>query len=210
MSAPSHPWPWLDSSLLILASGSATRVAMLRAAGVALEQQKPDVDERAVEAPLRAAGVNAADRALALASAKALDVSQRHQNRLVLGADQTLEAADHPGVKARDRAEARVFLKALAGRKHSLHSAVAIARGGTILFQSVETARLRMRALNDHFIATYLDHVGDESLSSVGGYRIEAEGLNLFDRIEGDHDVILGLPLLSTLSFLRRIGALAS
>lgn len=203
-------WPWLYPEPLLLASGSAARAAMLRAAGLAIETDPARIDERAVEAPLREAGLLATDHALALARAKALDVSRRHRGRWVLGADQTLDAADHPGVKAANRAEAQIFLKALSGRRHQLHSAAAIARDGVILFETIESAMLEMRTLNDAFIACYLDRTGDESMSSVGGYQIEAIGLNLFERVDGDHNVIVGLPLLPLLSFLRRIGAVAS
>lgn len=210
MTIPSSTWPWLHELPLLLASASATRAAVLRAAGLAIEPEPARIDERAIETPLRVAGVNAADRALALARAKALDVSQRHGGRLVLGADQTLDAAGHPGVKAANRAEAQAFLKALSGGAHALHSAAAIARDGAILFECVECAQLRMRRLDDAFITSYLDRTGDESMSSVGGYQIESIGLHLFDHIDGDHNVIRGLPLLPLLSFLRRIDAIAS
>lgn len=208
MSRPA--WPWLESKPLLLASGSAARAQLLRAAGIAIDIAPAIIDERAVEAPLRDAGVNAADRALALARAKALHVAAAHPGRLVLGADQTLDAAGHPGAKAADRAEAKRLLKILSGRAHQLHSAVAIAREGAILFCCVASARLQMRHLGDDYIEAYLDRTGDESLSSVGGYQIESIGAHLFERVDGDHSVILGLPLTPILSFLRRIGSVAS
>ncbi|WP_342360106.1 Maf family protein [Terrarubrum flagellatum] len=209
MSDPSPPWPWLSPRPLILASGSGTRAAMLRAAGIRFEVVKPDVDERAIDRPLREGGVNAIDRALALARAKAQNASESNRGDVVLGADQTLEALDHPGTKAADRAEAKRFLQALSGQTHCLHSAAAFARDGSLLFSCVETATLRMRELSDDYIDAYLDHVGDDALSSVGSYRIEEFGAHLFERIDGDHDVILGLPLAQSLSFLRRIGWVA-
>lgn len=203
-------WPWLLDEPLLLASGSATRAAMLEAAGLPIEARTPSTDERAVEAPLIAAGLTSPDRALALARAKAIDVSKGDPGRLVLGADQTLAASGHPGVKARDRAEARSFLASLAGAGHRLHSAAVVARGGVAIFACVESAELVMRSVSDSFIDAYLDRAGAESLSSVGGYRIEGLGAQLFGRVNGDHNVILGLPLFPVLSFLRRIGALAS
>ncbi|MBN9063460.1 MAG: hypothetical protein BGP06_09605 [Rhizobiales bacterium 65-9] len=203
-------WPWLLDAPLLLASGSATRAHMLEAVGLPIETRKPSTDERVIEAPLIAAGLGPADRALALARAKALSVSQDHPDRLVLGADQTLAAAGHPGVKARDRAEATAFLKGLCGAEHALHSAAVVARDGIAVFACVDSARLVMRQVSDGFIETYLDHVGDESMSSVGGYRIEGLGAQFFAHVSGEHNVILGLPLFPVLSFLRRIGALAS
>ena len=203
-------WPWLADRPLLLASGSATRAAMLRAAGLPVETESADIDERALDEPLRAAGASAIDRALALARAKALDVARKYPGRLVLGADQTLAAPNHSGAKARDRAEARAQLQRLSGRAHRLHSAAALARDGAVLFACVETATLHMRALSSDFVDRYLDREGDAALTSVGGYRIEETGALLFDRIDGDHAVILGLPLLPLLAFLRRHGALAA
>jgi septum formation protein len=100
-------------------------------------------------------------------------------------------------------------LRALAGRSHELHSAVAVVRDRRIVFSHAETARLTMRALSDRFIDTYLDATGSQALSSVGAYQLEKTGVHLFERIEGDHFTILGLPLLALLAFLRRDGDLA-
>jgi septum formation protein len=206
---PAPSWPWLWPAPLILASGSSARAGLLRAAGLPLEIMRPDLDERALEAPLWAAGLGAADRALALARTKALAVAASHPGRLVLGADQTLDAPGHSGAKAATRAEARAQLAALSGRVHVLHSAAAIARDGTILFAAVATARLTLRAFDGDFLDAWLDRVGDDALESVGGYRIEGLGAHLVARIEGEHSVILGLPLTQLLAGLRGLGALA-
>ncbi|MET0605267.1 MAG: Maf family protein [Beijerinckiaceae bacterium] len=203
-------WPWLAPAPLILASGSATRAGMLRAALLPFEQVLPSIDERAIDEPLRAAGVVAADRALALARTKALAVAQLNRDSIVIGADQTLDALGHPGFKAETTAEARQYLLKLCGRAHRLHSAAAVARDGVIMFACVESATLTVRRCGEDFIDAYLAKAGQHSLSSVGGYRIEGEGVHLFDAIDGDHNVILGLPLLPVLAYLRRVGALAA
>ncbi len=209
MTGAGSSWPWLLTEPLILASGSATRAKMLRAAGLPVETDRPQTDERALEAPMRAAGIGAADRALALARAKALDVSRRRSGRLVLGADQTLDAAGHSGAKAENVAEARAQLRALSGRAHRLHAAATVARDGFPLFECTETAALAVRALDEAFIDAYLHRMGDDVLQSVGGYRFEELGRHLFSEVDGDQAVILGLPLKSVFGFLRRVGALA-
>lgn len=203
-------WPWLLPQPPVLASGSATRAALLRAAGIAVDIIHPGVDERAVEALLRAAGFCQADRALALARAKTMAVAANHRDRVVIGADQTLDASGHPGRKARDRQEAAQFLRLLAGRAHRLHTAWCVAIHGIVVRESVETAILQMRALDDRYIEAYLDAVGDAALQSVGCYQIESLGQHLFEKIEGDHSVILGLPMLGLMNFLRRKGMIAA
>jgi septum formation protein len=202
-------WPWLLREPLILASGSATRATILRGAGLSVETDRPATDERALEAPMRAAGLVAVDRALALARAKALEVSRRRPGRLVLGADQTLDAAGHSGAKASSIAEARAQLRTLSGRTHRLHAAAVVARDGLALLECVETAAATVRTLDEPFIDAYLDRMGDDVLQSVGGYRLEELGRHLFSDVDGDHAVILGLPLTSIFRFLRCIGALA-
>ncbi|MCR4524357.1 MULTISPECIES: Maf family protein [Bosea] len=200
---------WLAAEPLILASGSATRRDMLLAAGIPVEVVKPDIDERAVEKPLVDRGVPADQVAAALACAKALAVSRDRPGRLVLAADQTLTCDGVPFHKPVDMVAAERQITALAGRTHELHSAVVIARNGAPLAEELEAARLTMRPLQPEFIARYLAVAGSAALSSVGGYQIEGPGAQLFDRIEGDHFTILGLPLLAVLTALRDLDCLA-
>jgi septum formation protein len=138
-----------------------------------------------------------------LAREKALFVSSRQPGRYVIGADQTLALGDRLFSKPAGRAQAAEQLRALAGRAHELHSAVAVARDGKILFGDVAIARMTMRRLDEAEIAAYLDAAGEAVTSSVGAYQLEGLGVHLFERIEGDHFTILGLPLLPLLAFLR-------
>ncbi len=200
---------WLADSPLLLASGSVTRRTMLEAAGIPVEAIKPEVDERAVEAPLRTGGSTPDAVAVALACAKALAVSRGHAGRIVLGADQTLTCDGEAFHKPATLAQAADQIAALAGRTHELHSGFALARDGITLVEGVAVARLTMRALSRDFIARYLDSTGSAALSSVGGYQIEGPGAQLFDRIEGDHFTILGLPLLAVFAALRDLDVLA-
>jgi nucleoside triphosphate pyrophosphatase len=144
-----------------------------------------------------------------LAQAKARAAGLQRPGRIVVGADQTLALGQQRFDKPPDRAAACEQLRALAGRSHELHSAVAVVHDQHVVFSHVETARLTMRALSDRLIDTYLDAVGPQALSSVGAYQLEKIGVHLFERIEGDHFTILGLPLLALLAFLRRDGYLA-
>jgi septum formation protein len=200
---------WTAPAPLLLASASATRRALLADAGLAVDAEAPGVDERAVERSIDEKALGPADLALHLAAEKALAVSRRRPDRLVLGADQVLDlggvVAHNPG----DRATARAQLLALSGRTHALHSAGALARGGALVDSFVDTARLTMRPLSEAAIEAYLDLLGPEILGSVGVYQVEGLGIHLFERIEGQHATILGLPLLPLLSSLRRLGALA-
>ena len=191
---------------LILASTSASRRAILDAAGVAFRAIAPDVDEDAAKAALLAAGAGPLDVAAELASLKAIAVS-RLLSGLVIGADQTLELDGALFDKPRDLAEARRTLEALRGRAHRLHSAVAVASGGEVLWSEVVTARLTMWPFSDAFLDRYLADQGDAVLSSVGAYLIEGRGIQLFEKIEGDHFAILGLPLLPLLNYLRAVAA---
>jgi septum formation protein len=198
---------WLASQPLLLASRSAARLAMIEAAGIPVEVAAADIDERAVEASAGAS--DATQTAIMLAQAKARAGGSQRPGRIVVGADQTLALGQQRFDKPPDRAAARGQLRALAGRSHELHSAVAVVRDQRVVFSHVETARLTMRALSDRLIDTYLDAVGPQALSSVGAYQLEKIGVHLFERIEGDHFTILGLPLLALLAFLRRDGYLA-
>ena len=194
---------WRPLEPLILASGSAARAQMLTSAGIAFEIVKPEVDERSLEAPLRAAGAGGAVIAAALASAKAREVSARHPGRHVLGGDQTLQIGDDLLSKPEGRSGAREHLRLLSGRAHQLHSAATLVRDGEVMLHVADHATLTMRALSDAFIEAYLDAAGEAILGSVGAYQIERLGLHLFEAIEGQHATIMGLPLLGVIAALR-------
>ena len=193
---------------IILASTSPTRIGILRNAGVPVDALPPRVDERLVEAPLVAAGAAAGDIALALAEAKALGIGKADRAACVIGADQTLEARGERCHKPATLGEARDQLLALSGRSHQLHSAVVGVHGGTVKWRHLDTAVMTMRRLSPADIDAYLDRVGERALGSVGAYQIEGPGIQLFERIAGDHFTILGLPLLPLLKWLRDEGAL--
>jgi septum formation protein len=198
---------WLADEPLVLASRSESRRAVLAGAAIPVEILPADIDERAIEAQAR--GKPAGEVALVLARAKANAVAVQRPGRLVLGADQTLGLGDRLFAKPADLAAARDQLKSLRGVTHALHSAVVLVRDGTLLFERCETARLTMLDFSDRFLEAYLEAVGPAVTASVGGYQIEGVGIQLFERIDGDHFTILGLPLLRLLSFLRREGCLA-
>lgn len=199
---------WLADRSLVLASKSAVRHAMLCEAGLAVEIQPADIDERAIEQ--RAATSDPGEVAALLAREKARAIADRLPDRLVLGADQTLALGERRFSKPTDRAAAREQLKVLRGKTHELHTAVALRRAGAVLFEHREVARLTMRPFSDEFLEAYLDAMGVAVTTSVGGYQLEKAGIQLFERIDGDHFVILGLPLLALLRFLRHEGCLAA
>jgi septum formation protein len=201
---------WRGAAPLLLASKSAARRALLTAAQIPYEARDAMIDERALEAPLLEAGAGGAAIARELARKKALAVSAREPGRLVLGADQTLTLGEKLFSKPRDRAAAAAQLAALSGQTHELHSAICVARGDRVQFEAAPVARLTMRALSAAFIKAYLDAAGARILGSVGAYQLEGLGVHLFERIEGEHSVILGLPLPSLLEFLREEGSLLS
>jgi septum formation protein len=197
----------------VLASKSAIRHAILRDAGIPVEIVPADIDERAIE--YAAERRDAGEVAALLAREKARAIAIRLPGRLVLGADQTLALGEGALGERRfskpiGRAGAREQLKMLGGRTHELHTAVALARDDTILHEHREVARLTMRAFSDDFLEAYLEAMGDAVTTSVGGYQLEKAGIQLFERIAGDHFVILGLPLLSLLQYFRRAGWLAT
>ena len=196
---------WMPAEPLILASGSAARAQMLKAVGVPFEIDKPTLDERAVEAPLRTAGAGGAQIAAALAQAKALEVSARHPGRYVLGGDQILQVGADLLSKPDGRAGAKEHLRLLSGRSHQLHAAAVLARDGEILLTLSDAAALTMRSLSEDFIETYLNAAGEAVFGSVGAYQIEGLGLHLFERIEGQHPVIMGLPLQPLIEGLRKL-----
>jgi septum formation protein len=192
---------WRGKYPLILASQSHARQALLANAGIEFEAVAAEIDERAVQ---QASSLSApGDIAALLAREKALSVSMRRAGNFVVGADQTLALGTRLFTKPDGRAHATEQLRALAGRGHELHSAVAVARDGKILFESADTARMTMRRLGEAEIEAYLNEAGAAVTSSVGAYQLEGLGVHLFERVEGDHFTILGLPLLPLLAFLR-------
>jgi septum formation protein len=193
---------------IVLASGSQFRKAMLEAAGVDIDVVPARIDERTVEKTLEGTGASPEDVAQVLAEAKALDVSERQPGRLVLGCDQTLSLDDELFHKPRDMEDARRHLLKLSGRTHQLNSAAVLARNGEALWRDVGIARLTMRKLEPGFIGRHLARVGPMALNSVGAYQIEGEGVQLFEKIEGDYFTIVGLPLLAVLKELRAMGAI--
>jgi len=199
---------WLHGSPLVLASGSTVRRAMLEAAGIPVEPIPAELDERAVELQSGNAEPNAV--AALLAREKARKVAAKLPGRMVLGADQILALPGRRFSKPRDRAGAREQLLALSGRTHELCCAAALVRDDAVLFEAVDGARLTMRAFSAPFLESYLDLAGPAVTASVGGYQVEGPGIQLFERIEGDHFGILGLPLLALLAFFRREGWLAA
>ncbi len=198
---------WRAEEPLVLASRSASRRAVLAGAGIPVEVLPADVDERAIEAQ---AGLESPSQvAVLLAHAKAGAISAKRPERLVLGADQTLALGQRLFAKPADLAAAGDQLKALRGHTHELHSAVVVVRDGAVLFEHCEIARLTMRNFSDGFLARYLEAAGPAVTASVGAYQVEGIGIQLFERIEGDHFTILGLPLLRLLQFLRQQKCLA-
>ncbi|HYZ34184.1 MAG TPA: Maf family protein [Crenalkalicoccus sp.] len=200
MQAPGPP--------LLLASASAARAAVLEAAGLAVERVPAAVDESAIKQAGRAEGLSAADTALMLADAKAARLSGRRPEALVIGADQMLVCDDHWFDKPPDLEAARAQLLALRGRAHELVTAVACWRGGEPAWRHVARPRLVMRDFSEAFLDAYLAAEGERVLASVGAYRLEGPGVQLFRAVEGEHAAILGLPLLALLDFLRQHGVL--
>jgi septum formation protein len=195
---------------LLLASKSAARRHMLEAAGVPYETVEAELDEESAKAGLWGAGFDARGVAEELAQLKALSVKAAASD-LVLGSDQTLERDDGTLLgKPTSRDEARRQLLSLGGSTHRLHSAAVIAEGGEGIWWGCESVELTMRPLGDAFLEDYLDREYEHVRWSVGGYRIEGPGAQLFERIEGSHFAILGMPLLPLLGYLRERGLLKS
>jgi septum formation protein len=197
---------WLAPAPLLLASASATRRDLLTGAGLPVETAPARIDERALEA--EGGELVPADLARRLARAKAEEVAARHPGRIVIGADQVLECEGRIFHKPADLKAAHAHLARLQGRTHQLHSAVAILRDGRAE-DFVETARLTMRPLDAEAIDAYLRLAGVAVTTSVGAYQLEGLGIHLFERVEGDHSTILGLPLTPLLARLRGMGLLA-
>jgi septum formation protein len=193
---------------IILASGSQARRGLLEAAGLVFETRVAHVDEGEIKRSARAEGVSAEETALLLAELKAHRIARLNPDALVIGADQLLVCEDRWFDKPVDVAEARLHLQALRGRTHTLVTAVLCQRGDQRLWHHVARPRLTMRHFSDAFLASYLQVEGSAVTATVGGYRLEGPGVHLFDKVEGEHAAILGLPLLPLLGFLRQNGVM--
>ena len=193
---------------LILASQSPFRRMLMENAGLAFSAEAAAIDERAVEAALALRKPAPTEIAEALAVEKAKDVAARHPGAIVIGSDQTLSLEGRVFHKPADMAEARSHLLSMSGRTHELNCGIALVRNGETLWRHVSIARLTMRRLSEGFIDRHLARVGPRVLASVGAYQLEGEGVQLFERIDGDYFTILGLPLLPLLAKLRDLGAI--
>ena len=193
---------------LVLASASPFRRALLENAGLAFEAKTANIDERALEKPLEDAGAAPETVALALAEAKARDVARHFADALVIGSDQTMSLDMRVYHKPKNMAEAAQHLLSLSGRTHRLNSAIVLLRGDEVIWRHVSSAHMTVRPLTANFVARHLERVGDKALSSVGAYQLEGEGIQLFEKIEGDYFTILGLPMLPLLSKLRELGTI--
>lgn len=197
-----------DTPRLVLASASAARRAVLDHAGIRFTARAAQIDEAAVKHAGQQEGASAADVAVLLAELKARRVARTDADALVIGCDQLLVCDGRWFDKPADMAEARQHLRALRGRAHVLVTAMVCLRGEQRLWHHVAQPRLTMRAFSDAFLDQYLSMEGEALLASVGAYRLEGAGSHLFERIEGEHSAILGLPLLPLFGFLRQHGVL--
>ena len=199
-------------SRIILASASAARRALLQQAGIIAETNPPTLDEDALKAAYlrQEPAITPADMAARLAAAKAISVSNQNPDSLVIGADQVLALGTTRYDKPKSIEEARTHLRQLRGKTHYLETAIACARQGEVIWSTLSRPALHMRNLSDAFIESYLDRQGTNMMQTVGGYKLEGEGIQLFSTIEGDYFSILGLPLLPLLEFLRRQNEIGS
>lgn len=193
---------------LVLASASPFRRALLENAGLVFTARAAEIDERALEKPLEEEGAAPEDVAVRLAEAKARDVARYFPEALVIGSDQTMSLGQRVYHKPKDMAEAGQHLLSLAGRTHRLNSAIVLVRGEQILWRHVSSAHMSVRMLTPEFVDRHLQRVGSKALSSVGAYQLEGEGIQLFEKIEGDYFTILGLPMLPLLAKLRELGTI--
>jgi septum formation protein len=193
---------------LVLASASASRRAVLQAAGVAFAIRPAQIDEAEAKRTARMDGASAEEAALLLAGMKASQIALSEPDALLIGADQILVCDDEWFDKPINVTAAADQLRTLRGRTHALATAVLCHRGGQRLWHHVARPRLTMRPFSDAFLAAYLAAEGSDVTTTVGAYRLEGRGIHLFERIEGEHSAILGLPLLELLGFLRRQGVL--
>lgn len=203
-----HPVLQLPEPRLILASASVSRRALMEASGLRFDVEPARVDEGAVRCSAKSNGMSAADTALALADMKAGQVARHNPAALVIGADQILVCDGAWFDKPVDRAAARVQLKQLRGKPHTLATGIVCYRDGKRIWHHMAEPRLVMRHFSDTFLDAYLAEEGEAVTSTVGAYRLEGKGVHLFERVDGDHAAILGLPLLPLLDFLRQHGAL--
>lgn len=187
---------------LVLATASETRIAMLTAAGLAFDSQPARVDEETIRRALEAESARPRDIADALAETKALKISGKRPDALVIGSDQVLELDGQIFAKPESQEQAREQLMALRGKTHRLLSAVVVCRAGEPLWRHIGEARLTMRDFSEPWLDQYIPRNWDKIRHSVGGYRLEEEGIRLFSSIQGDHFTILGLPLLPLLNWL--------
>jgi septum formation protein len=195
---------------LILASASPTRLAMLNGAGLVVSSRPARIDEASIRAAMTEEGASPQDQADALAEHKARKIAQRDPLALVLGADQILSLKGAVFAKPETPDEARAQLLTLRGQTHHLHSAAVLYDQGAPVWRHVSTARLTMRPFSEAYLDAYLSRNWPAISGAVGGYLIEAEGIRLFDHIEGDHFTILGLPLLPLLAYLGLRGLIPS
>ena len=194
----------MPAQSIVLASASMTRRRLLEEAGVPHLVEPSRVDEDELKISLRAEGAAGIEIAEVLAEAKAVYVSRKHPEAMVLGADQVLDCDGEIFDKPVDLADVRRQLQALRGRRHNLISYAVIVRGGQRIWQAVDTAKLEVRAdVSDSFLDAYFAAAGDDAFNGPGGYRVESLGVQLFSRIDGSHYTILGLPLMALLDYLR-------
>jgi len=193
---------------IVLASGSAIREQMLSNAGIAFEAIVPRVDEEMIKIALQAEKATPRDIADALAETKARKIGGKHPDKLVIGCDQVLDFDGQILSKPQTPEEAREQLKALRGKRHSLLSAVVVYHQLEPLWRHVGQVRLYMRDISDSYLNEYVDRNWPSLQSSVGGYKLEEEGVRLFSRIEGDYFTILGLPLIEMINYLTASGDL--
>ena len=195
---------------LVLASASPSRRAMLEAAGLACLVDPPAVDEDSIKQAMRADGAGPADVAETLAEMKAKQVSRRHPNAMVIGADQMLECGTIWFDKPADRDHARGHLQALRGKSHRLIASVVVVQNEARQWHFNGSVTMTMRPFSDGFLDDYLDRAGDKVLTSVGAYQLEGLGAQLFNKVDGDYFTVLGLPLLPLLDYLRTRGVLTA
>ena len=194
---------------IILASGSASRRALLAGAGVTATNVKPLVDEDAAKLAFRAEGMSVRDQAMQLAEMKAVKVSSARQG-LVIGGDQMLNLDGEAFDKPAGMEGARAHLQAMSGKTHVLETAIVVAENGLPVWRHLARPHLTMRPLSEAFITHYLAEAGEDILNTVGAYQLEGLGSQLFSKIEGDYFTILGLPLLPLLDYFRERGVLQS
>jgi len=199
-----------ESPRLVLASASTSRRALLTAAGLRFEAVAAHIDEAEVKRSAQGEGMSAGETALLLAEMKATRVARNRPADLVIGCDQLLVCEGEWFDKPADLAAAEQHLKRLRGQAHTLETAVVCLKNGQIIWHHLARPRLTMRAFSDAFLTQYLESEGNSVTSSVGAYRLEALGMHLFDKIDGEHAAILGVPMLALLGFLRQHGALIS